>query len=242
MPVYLPIKPKERLYQEIVDQIQQQILSGALKPGDQIPAERDLAERFGVSRTAVREAIKSLTEKGLIEVYVGRGTFVTSLSPDRVVESMTLLLRNEPHGVASLQEARALLEGPTARWAAERRSDAHVARLRVLQAELEEEHSMSPRLVDGDTEFHVELARATGNPVLVLLTQTIMGLLRTQRLYREDLDFDAALPAAFALHREIIDAVMEGDGERAEHAMMDHLAQIALPSSVHDREVARVAS
>ena len=242
MPVYLPIKPKERLYQEIVDQIQQQILSGALKPGDQIPAERDLAERFGVSRTAVREAIKSLTEKGLIEVFVGRGTFVTSLSPDRVVESMTLLLRNEPHGVDSLQEARALLEGPTARWAAERRSEAHVARLRALQAELEEEHSMSPRLVDGDTEFHVELARATGNPVLVLLTQTIMGLLRTQRLYREDLDFHVALPAAFARHREIIDAVARGDGERAEHAMIEHLAQIALPSSVHDREVARVAS
>ena len=83
MPVYLPIKPKERLYQEIVDQIQQQILSGALKPGDQIPAERDLAERFGVSRTAVREAIKSLTEKGLIEVFVGRGTFVTNLTTDR---------------------------------------------------------------------------------------------------------------------------------------------------------------
>src|SRR5512145_864002 len=106
MPVYLPIKPKERLYQEIVDQIQQQILSGALKPGDQIPAERDLAERFGVSRTAVREAIKSLTEKGLIEVFVGRGTFVTHVSPDRVVESMTLLLRNERDNVASLQEAR----------------------------------------------------------------------------------------------------------------------------------------
>ena len=103
MPVYLPIKPKDRLYQEIVDQIQQQILSGALKPGDQIPAERDLADRFGVSRTAVREAIKSLTEKGLIEVFVGRGTFVTNLSPDRVVESMTMLLRNEPHNVASLQ-------------------------------------------------------------------------------------------------------------------------------------------
>src|SRR5688500_14002387 len=102
MPVYLPIKPKERLYQEIVDQIQHQIVSGALKPGDQIPAERDLAERFGVSRTAVREAIKSLTEKGLIEVFVGRGTFVTDLSTDRVVESMTLLLRNETDNVEHL--------------------------------------------------------------------------------------------------------------------------------------------
>jgi GntR family transcriptional repressor for pyruvate dehydrogenase complex len=242
MPVYLPIKPKERLYQEIVDQIQQQILSGALKPGDQIPAERDLAERFGVSRTAVREAIKSLTEKGLIEVFVGRGTFVTSLSPDRVVECMTLLLRNEPHGVASLQEAREMLEAPTARRAAERRSDAHVARLRAIEAELEEERSISPRLIDGDTEFHVELARATGNPVLVLLTHTIMALLRTERLYRDDLDFSRVLPAAFARHREIIDAVADGDGERAEQAMIEHLAQIALPSSMRALEATRVAS
>jgi len=77
MPVYLPIKPKERLYQEIVDQIQQQILSGALKPGDQIPAERDLAERFGVSRTAVREAIKSLKKAGLIETQPYRSIFLT---------------------------------------------------------------------------------------------------------------------------------------------------------------------
>src|SRR5574338_442321 len=145
MPVYLPIKPKERLYQEIVDQIQQQILSGALKPGDQIPAERDLAERFGVSRTAVREAIKSLTEKGLIEVFVGRGTFVTNLSPDRVVESMTLLLRTEPHNVASLQEARELLEIPTARLAALRRTDANLDRLRAIMAEIESEQTLSPR-------------------------------------------------------------------------------------------------
>jgi len=239
MPVYLPIKPKERLYQEIVDQIQQQILAGALKPGDQIPAERDLAERFGVSRTAVREAIKSLTEKGLIEVFVGRGTFVTNLSPDRVVESMTLLLRNEPHGVASLQEARELLEAPTARRAALRRSEAHVARLRAIEAEMEEERSVSPRLIDGDTEFHVELARATGNPVLVLMTQTIMGLLRTERL-RDD--FTSDLPVAFASHREIVDAIADGDGDRAEHAMIGHLAHVTRPRSVRDLEVARVAS
>ena len=239
MPVYLPIKPKERLYQEIVDQIQQQILAGALKPGDQIPAERDLAERFGVSRTAVREAIKSLTEKGLIEVFVGRGTFVTNLSPDRVVESMTLLLRNEPHGVASLLEARELLEAPTARRAALRRSEAHVARLRAIEAEMEEERSVSPRLIDGDTEFHVELARATGNPVLVLMTQTIMGLLRTERL-RDD--FTSDLPVAFASHREIVDAIADGDGDRAEHAMIGHLAHVTRPRSVRDLEVARVAS
>ena len=240
MPVYLPIKPKERLYQEIVDQIQQQILSGALKPGDQIPAERDLAERVGVSRTAVREAIKSLTEKGLIEVFVGRGTFVTNLSLDRVVESMTLLLRNEPHNVASLQEARELLEVPTARLAATRRSEAHVARLRALAAEMEEEQSLSPRLVDSDTEFHVEMARATDNPVLVLLTQTIHALLRTERIYRDD--FNGSLSTAFADHRELVDAIADGDADRAEHAMTDHLVHVAIPLPLRDNGATRVAS
>ena len=241
MPVYLPIKPKERLYQEIVDQIQQQILSGALKPGDQIPAERDLAERFGVSRTAVREAIKSLTEKGLIEVFVGRGTFVTNLSTDRVVESITLLLRNEQHNVESLQEARELLEVATARLAAARRSEAHVARLRAITSEMEEEHAMSPRLVDGDTEFHVEVARATGNPVLALLSQTIVALLRTERLYREQVD--DSLSAAFADHREIVNAIEDGDADRASRAMIDHLAHVSVPLSRRgDANVQRAAS
>ena len=242
MPVYLPIKPKDRLYQEIVDQIQQQILSGALKPGDQIPAERDLADRFGVSRTAVREAIKSLTEKGLIEVFVGRGTFVTSLSPDRVVESITLLLRNEPHNVATLQEAREIFEVPTARLAAERRTEEHLARLRAIMAELEEERSVPARLVDADTDFHVEIARATGNPVLVLLSQTLVALLRSERIYRED--WEALLPGALDQHREIVDAIADRDGDRASSAMLDHLAHVALPANtlMRDRSVTRAAS
>lgn len=234
MPIYLPIKPKERLYQEIVDQIQQQILSGELQPGDQIPAERDLADRFGVSRTAVREAIKSLTEKGLIEVFVGRGTFVTNLSPDRVVESITLLLRNERDNVESLEEARQLLEVQSARLAAQRRSEEHIARLREISAEIETERSVSPRLVDRNTEFHVEVARATGNPVLVLMSQTIVALLRGERLERDD--FDDNLPAAFASHRAIVDAIAEGDADRAAQAMTDHLAQVSLRRSAtgHD--------
>jgi GntR family transcriptional repressor for pyruvate dehydrogenase complex len=226
MPVYLPIKPKERLYQEIVDQIQQQILSGALKPGDQIPAERDLADRFGVSRTAVREAIKSLTEKGLIEVYVGRGTFVTNLSPDRVVESLTLLLRNEHDNIPRLQEAREVLEVPMARLAALRRTDENIARLRAIAAEMEEEQSISPRLIDADTDFHVEVARATGNPVLVLMSQTIVALLRSERL--DGNSVGDSLSAAFAGHRDIVDAIADGDGNRAAQAMADHLTLVSI--------------
>ena len=72
-PVYRAVKTS-RLYEQIVQQVEDSILKGQLKPGDQLPAERDLAQRFGVSRTAVREAVKTLTEKGLVEAYSGRGT------------------------------------------------------------------------------------------------------------------------------------------------------------------------
>src|SRR5580692_74786 len=75
-PVYKTVRTS-RLYEQIVQQIEESILKGALKPGDQLPAERELAQRFGVSRTAVREAVKALREKGLVEAYSGRGTFVT---------------------------------------------------------------------------------------------------------------------------------------------------------------------
>src|SRR5271170_7659157 len=76
-PMYQAIKTS-RLYEQIVQQVEASILKGQLKPGDQLPAERDLAQRFGVSRTAVREAVKTLREKGLVEAYSGRGTFVTN--------------------------------------------------------------------------------------------------------------------------------------------------------------------
>jgi GntR family transcriptional repressor for pyruvate dehydrogenase complex len=231
MPIYLPIKPKERLYQEIVDQIQQQILSGELRPGDQIPAERELADRFGVSRTAVREAIKSLTEKGLIEVYVGRGTFVTNLSPDRVVESMTLLLRNEQGNLQVLEEARELLEVQAARLAAQRRSEEHVARLRAITAEMEEQRSVSARLMDEDKEFHTEVARATGNPVLALMSETIVGVLRGERRSRNACD-DARLGTVFAGHRKIVEAIADGDGDRAAQAMREHLAFVSMRRSM----------
>jgi DNA-binding FadR family transcriptional regulator len=92
--------------------------------------------------------------------------------------------------------------------------------------------------VDGDTEFHVEVARATGNPVLVLLSQTIVALLRTERLYREDLDL---LPTAFADHREIVDAIAARDSDRAGHAMAEHLTHVAIPLTVPEG-IARAAS
>src|SRR5437016_10687539 len=82
-----------RLYEQIVQQIEESIRKGAFKAGDQLPAERELAQRFGVSRTAVREAVKALAEKGLVESFSGRGTFVTNGTSQAIRHSLDLMMR-----------------------------------------------------------------------------------------------------------------------------------------------------
>jgi GntR family transcriptional repressor for pyruvate dehydrogenase complex len=216
-PVYTPIRPKERLYQEIVEQIQQQIVSGQLKPGDQIPAERELADQFGVSRTAVREAIKSLTEKGLIEVFVGRGTFVTHFSPDRLVESMTLLLRNERDRMESLTEAQAVLDVPIARLAARHRTPDIIDRLRVIVDRMERDAGAPEQLVEADEEFRAELARATGNPVLAVLSRTLTMLLHNEHVRGAERPAD--MEPLLGAYRRLLDAVENGDEQRASDVM-----------------------
>src|SRR5712692_12082348 len=91
-PVYRAVRVS-RLYEQIVQQVEDSILKGQLKPGDQLPAERDLAQSFGVSRTAVREAVKALCEKGLVEAYSGRGTFITDGTSRVIRQSLDLIVR-----------------------------------------------------------------------------------------------------------------------------------------------------
>src|SRR5271156_2342831 len=100
-----------RLYEQIVQQIEESILKGTLKPGDQLPAERELAQRFGVSRTAVREAVKALREKGLVEAYSGRGTFVTNRTSRAMRQSLDLMVKIGQHESSThLAELRLILE------------------------------------------------------------------------------------------------------------------------------------
>jgi len=99
-----------RLYEQIVRQIEDSILKGELTAGNQLPAERDLAKQFGVSRTAVREAIKSLQEKGLVDACPGRGTFVTHGTPNSMRRSLDQIVKSgEESGMADLVEARDIL-------------------------------------------------------------------------------------------------------------------------------------
>ncbi|HNV76075.1 MAG: FadR family transcriptional regulator [Gemmatimonadetes bacterium] len=220
-----PIRPKERLFQEIVEHVQAQILSGELKPGDRIPAERELATHFGVSRAAVREAIKSLAEKGLVEVHVGRGTFVATLTTDHVVESMSLLLRDARNTPEHLQEAREILEVPIARLAAQHRTAEHIERLRAHMRTMEAQQHLTRAFIDADGDFHYELARATGNPVLEIVSRTLLTMLRSERVFM--VGFRDEIGGAIRSHAEIVAAVERQDAEAAGTAMATHLGHVS---------------
>src|SRR5580658_4165210 len=120
-----------RLYEQIVQQIEDSILKGTLKAGDQLPSERDLAQRFGVSRTAVREAVKALCEKGLVEAYSGRGTFITDGTSRVIRQSLDLIVRiGQREGSAHLSELRQMLEPQIAALAATRVEEQLLATMR----------------------------------------------------------------------------------------------------------------
>ena len=221
---YKPIVPQQKLYKNIVNQIRKMILSGELKKGDQLPSERDMAQQFGVSRTAVREAIKSLSEIGLIDIMVGRGTFVANNTADRIVESVNLLLDVEKVVKEDLHYARKVLEAPIAKLAAKNRKQENIDQLQFLIEKMEKSKNHTKKFIEVDMEFHVELAKASGNSAFVVLTQAIMQILRSDLTFV--LNFQDQTETALSHHKKIRKNIVSQDIEGAELAMQSHMHQV----------------
>lgn len=226
---YLPIQ-NERLYIRIVEQIETRILAGNLKVGDQLPPERELGEQFGVSRTAVREAIKILREKGLIEIRHGRGTFVTNGTPGAMRQSLDMLMKfGTTDGFASLVEVREILEPEIAALAALRMTDEHIATMREAIEIMETAFDRVETYVEADLDFHLALAEATQNPLIPALMDSIIDLLREHRK-RIGL-VSGGLQRGQTHHKKILQAVIRHDPQAARQAMQDHLLQVRQDSA-----------
>jgi GntR family transcriptional repressor for pyruvate dehydrogenase complex len=215
-----------RLYEQIVQQIEASIVKGDLKPGDQLPAERDLAQRFGVSRTAVREAVKALREKGLVEAYSGRGTFITDGTTQAVRQSLDLMVKiGQPEGSTHLAEVRAILEPEIAALAAVRIQDAELATMRDAVAAMDRAGAKDPELyIEADLDFHLALAEGAANPLILSLLDSIVALLREQRL--RIFRVPGGPERGQIHHKRILDAVERRDAEKAREAMRAHLSQV----------------
>lgn len=219
---------RKKLFEHVAAHLEAQILAGKLRPGDQLPPERDLQITFGVGRPAIREALISLQKAGLVELTNGARARVMMPTPSDIFTGMAPAVRqllSTQEGQHHFQGARLFLEVGLVRAAAKEATDEDLAALHVaLEAN---------RLAIGDREtftstdiaFHFELAKIARNPIFIALHDQISEWLTEQRTVtlmvsgQEDTAYDA--------HKEIYDAVVARDADAAEEAMRSHLEQLA---------------
>jgi len=219
-----PIK-KTRIHEEIADRIRQLILDRTLPRGRPLPSERVLAQRFGVSRGSVRDALRTLEIVGLLEMRHGQGTFPQELSVDRLVTPLASVLTYQRDLQDELMDVRRMIEPAMARVAAARVTGEDVAELeRVLQAQ-KRKIGASQSAIAEDTAFHAALARATHNQVAVRLMQTLNDLLEGSR--KLTLHQKGRPERSLRGHEAIVDALRRRNPDAAERAMQDHINQIA---------------
>ena len=172
---------KTRVSEEIIDQIRDLITSGRLRPGDRLPAERDLAKILGVGRSTVREAIRALESLGVLETRAGEGTFLRSGPSAKEPDLLTATLRQSWDSRHKLFEVRFVIEPDLASLAARRATTEQMARLRDALDEQERAIKSGDTGIKPDTTFHFLLAEAAGNEILLRIMDNLMDLLRETR-------------------------------------------------------------
>ena len=218
------VEREPRLSDKVADLLLRSITSRGLQPGDKLPSERELGEQFGVSRTVVREAVRALAAKGVIDARTGSGLRVAAVNAAAVSESISLYLRGGTLEYPKVHEVRKLLEVEISALAAERNDGTHVERIEEICAEMEaavgKDVERASRL---DLEFHRAIAKATRNELYLLLLDSIGEALLEVR--RGNLQTGAA-DETLRAHRGILDAIRARDPDGARNAMAAHLDQV----------------
>jgi GntR family transcriptional repressor for pyruvate dehydrogenase complex len=212
------------LVDDIVQRLEAEILRGALRPGDQLPTERDLCAQLGVSRTSLRAAMQRLAERGLLSVEVGRGTFVLPPNARRLSERLALLLRLDESSYWKITEARHVVEPRIAALAARRRQAADLEAMRAALRRMDVAMNNGPAFVEPDELFHLALAQAAGNEVLAMLSQTLQSMM--QQMRTQIFTVLKVSAQAQRYHWQIFDAVERGIPEEAQAAMEEHLNEM----------------
>lgn len=212
--------------QVIVDDYLRQIAAGEVAEGQLLPTETALIEQYGVSRTAVREAVQVLATKGFVQIRQGSGSTVAPRSRWNVLDTEYLSITGAGHSLFEhLLEARDIFEPAIAGLAAQRAKPEQIDRLRELVEELARAGNRKAEVhADLDIAFHHVLAECTGNPVLISLHGSISHLAKAQRQVMADRE--GAVERAVFWHQHIVDGVAAGDVVAAQDAMRMHLRQV----------------
>ncbi|WP_027365359.1 FadR/GntR family transcriptional regulator [Desulfotruncus alcoholivorax] len=171
-------KKRTRLYRDIVAQIRQLIQEGSLSPGDQLLPERQLAEKLGVSRSALREALTALDSMGYIDITPGGGAYIKKMGMESMVEPLAAIMLKERENVFELLEARKILEVEIVKLAAQRASKSDLYQIREAAAEMHNEVINNRDAHEPDVNFHLALARASQNSILYNIMTMLAGLMK----------------------------------------------------------------
>ena len=213
-----------RIYEEIVRQVRQLIADGKLKSGDQLPPERDLAEKFMVSRTSVREALRALESRGLVEIRAGEGAFVRDVSVETLIEPLALVILPHREAVGELFEARRLLEPAIAALAARRATREELSEMERILEDQAREVAHGRTGVVQDTALHAAIANSAHNRAITRIVSALMDLLSQSR--EESLHTPGRPTRSHQDHRRILDAIRRRDEVAAHRAMLDHLIAV----------------
>jgi GntR family transcriptional regulator, transcriptional repressor for pyruvate dehydrogenase complex len=219
----LAVAPIERvdLVSEVVIRIRDEILAGRISAGEELPAEAEMVARFGVSRTVIREAMRTLRAQGFVEISRGRMPRVRPADAQHAVESLGFLLARNNQAPLSLLEVRRPLETEVAALAAQRATIEHLAKLADNLRRIGESTSLNER-IKLDLEFHETLAVATGNPIFPLLFRVLADLLQNslRKTHRS-----VGIERTVVGHRAVLKAVESRDPESARSAMSKHIRE-----------------
>lgn len=221
---------QERLSDAIVRQLESLILEGVLRPGERLPPERELAAQLEVSRPSVREALQRLETAGLVETRHGGGTFVRNAFADAIIDPLVDLFQRHPEAAADFVEFRYTLDGIVAYYAALRGTDADreilTQRFNAIVAVHGKEDFVEE--ADRDADFHVAIAEASHNVVLLHVVRSLLDLLRKDIVFNRNVLYSHkdARDLLMLQHRKIYECIMNRDAEGARAAAQAHMRHV----------------
>jgi GntR family transcriptional regulator, transcriptional repressor for pyruvate dehydrogenase complex len=215
--------PREKtLTERVRQQLEDLIVSGSLKPGDQFPSESQVGGMLGVSRTVVREAMRLLSAKGLVEARDGSGIYVRELNSSLIRDPIDLLLRCRAIRVEDIVEVRAVIEVHLAGLAAQRATSEDIAAMEETIAQLHNDKLTPLQYAEIDIAFHTQLAIAAANPLFGILSQSITAVIVDPIRFEYERR-NSARKDTIREHTRILDQVKARDAEGARQAMAESL-------------------
>jgi len=223
---------RNSLSDEVVEQIIDLISRGVLKPGERLPSEKELCLRFGVGRTTIREALRSMAVMGILDGRVGEGTFVSGDSRKYLEKALQWGLLIDRKGVNDLVETRLMLESQTAYAAAARATEENLQEIEETLEGMQESLDRPEEHLEHDLRFHLAIARATQNSILFKLLTMTRGYLQTwisESLSKpSSRKIRARADSSVREHEKIVQALRNRKPEEARRAMTEHILSSSL--------------